>query len=264
MTTWPWILTLTCALLQTLAWLAGWRQLGHESAATYLGIAEMALMLGLLWNGWRIQQRMSATSSPQAKLAARWGLASLTLCSLGDLINRNFWQRSYTYDVVIEHSYLADSVWCFLPGYLIWVCLAWRVSTPAVSTKNKLAMLAVAGLTGLGSWYNLHLHGTNAYILGMTSAYSLVITAMVPAGIWLLMAFGWRAKHVAMGAVLAALADALIAQFWLFGNGHYPGIAHLNFVVYMTSQALIQQLPGVITNAPVQTKPMINSPVHQD
>jgi len=213
----------------------------------YLGIAEMALMLALLYNGWRIRQHVCAsTADAPAVRAANWGLVSLGLCVLGDLVNRNFGGQRYAYDQVIEHSYLADSVWFFLPGYLLWVALAWQTSAPRVSLRIRWVTLLLAGFAGLISWGMLVLPGTHAYIMWITGAYSLVITAMAAAGGWLAMAHGRAVWPVAVGAVLAAVADALIAQFWLFGHGHYPGIAHLNFVVYFASQALLQQLPLVL------------------
>lgn len=227
-------------------------------------MTEMVLMLLLVLHGWRIHRRVTATANaPMAKIAARWSLVSLMLCVLGDLVNRNFLQHTFAYDTTIEHSYLADSVWCFLPGYLLWVCLAWQASTPAVGPTLKFTTLTLAGAAGLVSWYALLLPGTHAYILGMTGAYSLVVTAMVPAGVWLLLSLGHCAWHVASGAILATIADALIAQFWLFGHGHYPDIAHLNFVVYFASQALIQQLPLVLMRSEqVGIGSEINAPGH--
>lgn len=258
MTRWPLFLVVLCTLLQIAAWQAGWRSDGHETAARLLGMAEMVLMLGLLAHGWSVHQRvaksphasmalLAAQVSPQ--MAARWGLTSLALCTLGDLINRNFDGKTFAYDTIIEHSYLADSVWCFLPGYLVWVGLAWRVSSPSVSVFTKCITGLAAGLAGLASWHALVPVGAHPYTLTLTGAYSVVITAMVAAAAWLHWRFGWRAWPVVAGAVLATLADALIAQFWLFGNGYYPGIAHLNFVVYFASQSLLQQLPLVMSQA---------------
>lgn len=244
----PVALVLGCCLLQVVAWQAGWRQGDIEQAAMYLGMAEMAFMLFLLLNGWRIQQHMQAVhAGAMATQTARWGLVSLALCTLGDLVNRNFGQQYFAYDQVIEHSYLADSVWFFLPGYLVWVVLAWKVAATRVNWRIRLLTLLLAAMAGLTSWYTLVLPGTSAYVMGITGAYSLVITAMAAAGGWMLMANGRVAWLVATGAVSATVADALIAQFWLFGHGHYPGIAHLNFALYFASQALLQQLPWALT-----------------
>lgn len=242
------MLVLVCTLLQCVGWLTGWRAVGQPLWAMYaMGMAEMTLMLALLFNGWCIWQRSRLElTSPLGLQAARWGFMSLLLCVLGDWVNRNFGQQYFAHDLVIEHSYLADSVWFFLPGYLLWVCLAWKVCTPAVSLNTKRLSLLLACVVGLCSWFVLVKPGTHPYTQSLTGTYSLVITAMVPAGIWLLLAFGRRAWPVATGAFLATAADALIAQFWLFGEGHYPGIAHLNFVVYFVSQALLQQLPRML------------------
>ena len=46
--------------------------------------------------------------------------------------------------------------------------------------------------------------------------------------------------------MLAMIADALIGKFWIFGangQGYFPLISHLNWIIYFGSQALIQQLP---------------------
>ena len=73
---------------------------------------------------------------------------------------------------------------------------------------------------------------------------------MVPAGIWIWLAFGKSGREVGFGSALATAADALIGQFWLFSKGYYyPGVAHLNFAMYFCSQAMIQQLPVVHHNS---------------
>lgn len=237
-------LTLVCTLLQQAAWLKGWRLADQPGAADMLGLAEMGLMLALLYNGWRIRQ--SVLNTPNARQAATWSLASLALCVLGDLVNRNFQHQAFAHDAVVEHSYLVNSVWFFLPGYLLWLVLAWRVTDGRVSARTHALSLLATCLGGLISFGALVLPGVSGYTAWVTGAYSPVITSMLAAALWLWLAFGRRAAWVCIGAVLAAVADALIAQFWLYGQGHYPGVAHLNFVVYFASQALIQQLALVL------------------
>lgn len=155
----------------------------------------------------------------------------------------------FSYDKVVEHSYLADSVWCFAPGYGAFVFAAWKATRAECLQKGwvneQWLMLAPVGVIGAFAFRAMVPEGVSYYVWAMTGTYSVLIALMVPAGIWIEVAFGKAGRAVAIGAAMATLADALIGHFWLFGKGYYPDVAYLNFVVYFTSQALIQQLPLV-------------------
>lgn len=244
----PAALVVLVALLQLSAWTGLFPVTTGSHNKILLGIAEMLLIAALVWNGWRIRQHVSRLSLPAERLTrlktvATLTLASLAICSLGDLVNRNFSQTFFTHDNIIEHSYLADSVWFFFPGYALFVLTAWFVTRDRVASWLRTASLVVAAGAGLASFAGLVLPGTSPYVTIMTGSYAALISLMVPVALWLVMAFGRRVWPVALGAVLATAADTLIGQFWLFGDGFYPGVAYLNLVIYFLSQALLQQLP---------------------
>ena len=78
----------------------------------------------------------------------------------------------------------------------------------------------------------------------MTGTYAMLIPLMLLAAVVLLRAYGWqRMKWVAIGAALATVADARIGNFWIYGEGYYPQIRAINWIIYFLSQALIHRLP---------------------
>ena len=243
----PALLALAIVAVQLLAWHLG---IVEGTAKWAMAGIEMAALLALLWNGWRIRRYVAGqgASAIQQRVATLvfWSLA---ICTLGDLVNRNLPPRYFSYDSVIEHSYLADSVWFFFPGYALFIAAAWLASRDRVAAIWRIPALVVVALAGLFSFFDLVLPDTATYIRIMTGAYTMLISMMVPAGLWILLAFGKRSWPVALGAVLATVADALIGHFWLFGSGWYPAIAYINFIVYFLSQALIQQLPLIMLPA---------------
>jgi hypothetical protein len=249
-----WIFPAALVIVSTLLQLpALW--LHQQSVATlqgqaWFGLLEMLLITALILNGWRIRHWLfSANASPLVLTVATFCLLSLLVCGLGDLVNRNFPQAFYQYDSVIEHSYLADSVWFFLPGYSLFIRAAW-LATPSISRPVKTATACLAALLGLMSFLGMVLEDTSSYVRLITGAYSMLITAMVAAGLWIALRYKSRVGlMVALGAALAALADAVIGQFWLYGSGYYPQVSHVNWIVYFLSQAMIQQLPLVVHTA---------------
>lgn len=222
-----------------------------------LELLEMALMFGLLVNAWQIRAWVKIKGSfvAQRSSTADLTLLSLLLCCGGDLVNRNLHHSFYAYDNVIEHSYLVGSVWFFLPGYGLFIYTVWTVC------KNSLSAFAISFL----KWPLLTLTGgigtltyakmvyalpvtPSWYVLAVTGVYSVVITLMIPAAVWIYCAFGSLGRYVAIGAILATIADVVIGQFWLFAvpsAGFYPEIASVNWILYFLSQALIQQIPLV-------------------
>jgi len=74
-------------------------------------------------------------------------------------------------------------------------------------------------------------------------AYSSIITLTGITAWWILRALGWRhAIGVALGAILATVADAIIGHFWIVQDTAYPTVRYLNWVIYFASQAMIQPL----------------------
>jgi len=241
------MLTRLVAFVEVTAWL----ELSPFSLSlrkAFFSTGEMVLIMALLWNGWGVRAWLKENvRQPKGKdgvvlRVANYTFASLALCSLGDLINRNYMNLSYSYDGVVEHSYLADSVWFFFPGYALFIYAAWE-ATPQCRSFLTLVLASVAGAVSFGT---MVYPGTSPYVFVLTGSYSMLITGMVPVGLWVYRRKLPGGNYVALGAVLATIADAIIGQFWLYcpkESQWYPGVAYLNFVIYFFSQALIQQLP---------------------
>lgn len=241
----PIALLALCVGVQALAWSGVWPALPGKTGRLAFGITEMLLMAALLVNGVRIRQWLGAQAalSDRSRLSATWVPIALAICVLGDAVNRNFSGRFFSYDSIIEHSYLADSVWFFFPGYGLFIAVVWWTTRGRVSTAWRWLPLLITSAAGIATFVRLLPEGVSPYIQLMTGSYTVLISTMMAAAIWMLKAEGGALRWVALGAVLATVADALIGEFWLFRPGHYPGIAHLNFVVYFASQALIQAYP---------------------
>ena len=218
---------------------------------TIYGSIEMLLIVLLLFNGWHIWRVLEKKYADQSD-DHTWivGIAklcclSLALCVMGDLINRNYFGLYYQYGSNVEHTYLADSVWFFLPGYSCFIYAAYLVgrhNNVSLFFMGFTALLFVG--TGIISFVTMYKDGAGAYVATMTGMYAALIPVMCATALWLLKSYGWQAmKWVAIGAVLATVADALIGNFWLYGDGYFPAIAYINYIVYFSSQALIQQLP---------------------
>lgn len=250
----PLLLVCLVLLMQWSAWDGQWLLVFDTLNRGAFAVAEMLLIGLLVWNGWRIRRSVATASAghPHARRMNNIALlcfVALAVCSLGDAVNRNFTGLHFAYDEVIRHSYLADSVWFFFPGYLLFLVAGWRATRQRVASHWFAPLLILAGVSGAISFSTLVLPGTSGYVKAMTAPYTMLISMMVPVGWWCWLAFGRKGIGIAAGAVLATLADALIGSFWLYGDGYYPGIAHLNFVVYFLSQALLQRLPLVYADS---------------
>lgn len=237
------ILVLLSTLLQGIVLAAVWAPL---SAADWLifGALEMLLMVGLLANGGLIMASVSGDAR-RSNLAG-WCFLGLVLCTLGDLVNRNFGGQYYAHGPLIEHSYLVDSVWFFLPGYAVLIYASWRAVRGHIQPKHAIAVTVGFAALGVASYVAMVPAGVGAYVLTLTGSYAVLITLCCASAVWLLMAFGRGAWPVALGFALATVADALIGQFWLFGDGNYPTIRYANWIIYFASQALVQQLPFTV------------------
>jgi hypothetical protein len=238
----PWLLCVLVVLLQLGCWFAG---VAGGPAKVPLAALEMLLLAGLLWNGWRIRcwvKQASGTSRRPQQVADLTWLA-LLVCLFGDAVNRNVPERFYRYDDVIQHSYLADSVWFFLPGYTLLIAAIWLATAGSVRPLWRFLSLILAAAGGGFAFSQVLLPGTADYITWLTGAYAVIIALLLPCAAWIWLAFGTQGLWVAIGAALATVADTMIGQFWLYGSGYYPAIAYANFIVYFVSQALVQQLP---------------------
>lgn len=55
-----------------------------------------------------------------------------------------------------------------------------------------------------------------------------------------------------VGLVLASVADVVIGSFWIYGNegqGFFPLVSDLNWMIYIGSQCLVLHLPRVTVRA---------------
>ena len=218
---------LAIAASQVIAWLGGVLAVNGPLSAWAFPwkVFELCMMTALIVNGLRIRHWLS--SQPRAALdVSNLTLSSLVLCVLGDVINRNFPNQFYAHDKSIEHSYLADSVWFFFPGYGLFVVAAWRASGHRLGGWTGLRLLPIAAMVGIMSFLDLAAltPGISTYVWLLTGAYTILISLMVPAGVWIFFAFHRTpaAALVSAGAILATVADAMIGHFWIFRHGQEP------------------------------------------
>lgn len=240
------VLVLLSTLLQGLALLGVLPVEDGSAGKFWLGTAEMALVMALLVNAWLIR-RWSIASGQDGLVqsTALLMVLSLALCVGGDFINRNYFGVYHAHGSRVRHSYLADSVWFFAPGYGLFLWATIRVALAKGVRKGFIATCAlVAGGLGAASFIDLYTPAAGSYLSAMTGGYAVFISIVGVSSLWLVKALGWRIAYpVAVGAVMATLADALIGNFWIYRDGYYPAISQVNWILYFASQALIQQLP---------------------
>ena len=246
------LLVLASVLLQSLALLGLLPIEDGSQGKFWFGNAEMFLIIALLANGWFIRRwAMQSGQNPLVQSTATLCVLSLALCVGGDFINRNYFGIYHGHGSSVRHSYLADSVWFFAPGYGLFLLATIRVALAKGVSKGFIAICAlIAGALGALSFVDLYQPTAGAYVSSMTGGYAVFISIIGVSSLWLVKALGWRAAYpVAIGAVMATIADALIGNFWLYREGFYPTISHVNWILYFASQALVQQLPLQVSQA---------------
>lgn len=212
----------------------------------WFGNLEMLLIIALLGNGWMIRRWVVRSGQDDlVKTTAMLCVLSLALCVGGDFINRNYFGVYHANGSSVRHSYLADSVWFFAPGYGVFLWATIRVALAHGVSKGFVALCAgVAGGLGALTFTDLYTAEAGAYVSAMTGGYAVFISIVGVSAVWLVKALGWRLAYpVAIGAVMATVADALIGNFWIYREGYYPAISQVNWILYFASQALVQQLP---------------------
>lgn len=245
------------ALVDAVGSLLGyWSVTGSER--TGLLLLESAVLAGLLLNSiaitrWVFQQ----TKNSHYRRVACFSLGSLLLCIGGDIVNFNLPELFYRHGGIVKHDYLADSVWFFSPGYLLLVAAVVQIALRrGVKTLTVVAVLAAALLVSIASFLSMHLAGTGSYVTAFTALHAAVITMVGFSGVLLVIAFdGFKAPLsiwlIAVGLVLASVADALIGNLWIYGNngmGHFPDIRYVNWFIYIGSQAIVIHLPQIYLN----------------
>lgn len=185
--------------------------------------------------------------------------AALMLCTVGDVINFNLSQHYHRYATLIKHDYLIDSILFFAPGYslLFLACVLAYKRQQAISQLKSVLFMVVVLVISATSLATMYLDGAGIPILAMTGVYSVVVTAVALMGLMLVIAYGgFHAPKpimwVSLGLFLAALADAIIGAFWIYGNqgqGFYPQVRYINWFIYISSQCLVIHLAKVVALA---------------
>lgn len=185
--------------------------------------------------------------------------AALMLCTVGDVINFNLSQHYHRYATLIKHDYLIDSILFFAPGYslLFLACVLAYKRQQAISQLKSILFMVVVLVISATSLATMYLDGAGIPILAMTGVYSVVVTAVALMGLMLVIAYGgFHAPKpimwVSLGLFLAALADAIIGAFWIYGNqgqGFYPQVRYINWFIYISSQCLVIHLAKVVALA---------------
>jgi hypothetical protein len=161
--------------------LLGWWSVEGPAAERVAVFAASGLtLLLLLANGLHIRRAVLAQAVwPWQRVVANLGLLSLLLCTAGDLVNFNLPQTFHRHGGVVRHDYLADSVWCFAPGYLALLAAVLVVARQrGLPVRTMGLVIGAACVSGLLSFAGMHLPGTGAAVTGLTGVYSMVITAV--------------------------------------------------------------------------------------
>lgn len=234
--------------------LLGLWSVSSGSRLTILGL-EALMLLALLANSYALLRWVRIKSNVYIYHRVAWlGFASLAFCICGDLVNFNISETYYRHGSVVKHDYLADSVTFFAPGYLLLLIAVCFVSFHrGVGVKVIAGFLTLGALLGAVSFASMHLPGTGMRVSTITGAYAMLITALGASGFLLLLAYGGlRAPLgvwlVSAGVLLAAVADGVIGQFWIYGNGgegYYPAVRYVNWFIYVGSQSLVIHLARV-------------------
>lgn len=247
------ILLWLLALLQSVMAMVGIVSVSPISNEGVLfGIIELMTMALLILNAIAIMRFIAKQNCATAYHFSKICLYSLLFCAIGDIVNRNFPQLFYQYDEVVKHSYLADSVIFFFPGYLMLIIAIAHLALKKGLSKRLIAVTTVlAAMVALVTYRDMHLTATSHILTIITVSYSVLVSILAISAIWLIKSLSQhnvpaRIWCAAIGLVLAMIADAIIGKFWIFGNqgqGYFPLVSHINWIIYFASQALIQQLP---------------------
>ncbi|KAF7781355.1 hypothetical protein PRUB_b0545 [Pseudoalteromonas rubra] len=256
------VLIIALAMLDLIFTLLGvWSVVG-ETRNWVLSFEALTLIL-LLCNCLIIRQVINQHQYAHSyRLVANLVVFSLLFCLAGDIVNFNLAQHYFQHGAVIKHDYLADSVWFFMPGYLLLFLACWcLLGYSGTQVVYFIIAMLITSLLALFSYLNMHLPGSGWYVTLLTGGYALVIAQAALLGLCLLISSRIAKTQrtiLALGMILATVADALIGQFWLFGNegqGYYPQIRAINWAIYITSQAIVIHLPLVaITQAQTSSR----------
>ncbi|KZN43829.1 hypothetical protein [Pseudoalteromonas luteoviolacea] len=119
-----------------------------------------------------------------------------------------------------------------------------------VSRQEVIGVVSTVSIVTLFSYLQMRLPDNGAYVSILVGFYAVLVAQCASVALVLLLkatklSLLKRYYLPVIGLLLATLADALIGQFWLFGNqgqGYFPLIRTINWFVYISSSLLIIQL----------------------
>ena len=233
-----------------------WSDSGVEGSVTLAvkGLVLLGLiLLSLSIKNWVYQTTPNSTYRKVAWLSS----LSLMLCVGGDIINTNFPHTFYRYEGVVKHDYLAESIFFFGPGYLLLLVNGVVVAIDSGMRSQVIYVSILVGvLLGGASLLLMHLPDTGVFVTAMTGSYAALIGAIGTFSFVMIHALGGLRSSfgswlVGLGFILACVADAVIGNFWIYGNGgegYYPAVRYINWILYIGSQCLVIQLPYVLVS----------------
>lgn len=217
---------------------------------------ESLILIALLINSLLIKRWVFRNTNNSALIKITWlSFLSLCFCLLGDITNFNLPETFYRYESAIKHDYLADSIYFFLPGYTLLLLAGIRAIELNTRDKHFIRYPVIAGcVVGMISMVMMHLPNTDLFIIISTSIYAMLIGVVGFIGLAFILSCGaLKASKgellVGTGFILAAVADAIIGNFWIYGNqgeGFYPQVRYINWMVYITSQCMVIHLPHLL------------------
>jgi hypothetical protein len=237
-------------LIQCVA-LLGIFPIGADTVGRHVfSTVEMALVVLLLIQGWRIKAWTLRTGQDVlTQNIANLCFYSLVLCGIGDLVNRNYLEQYYQWDSIIKHSYLIMAIWFFFPGYLLIVVAHWQISRHRVSGRFAIITMLVTLAFAVPAFLSNYDPRVSTYASSCIFVYTLLLAVLAGSVLWVIKAYGWATSCiVGIGALLAPVADALIGNFWIYRD-HFPVIEHVNWIIYFTSLAMIQQMPFMLAQS---------------
>lgn len=249
------VLATLSVLLQAVA-LLGVLPIAAQSAGRHVfSTVEMLLVVGLLTQSWQIRQWSRQTGqTEEVQATAKLCFYSLLFCGLGDLVNRNYLEQYYLWDDVIKHSYLVNSILFFFPGYLLVLVATQRLTRSHVTAKEAGIGTAVALIVGTLAFVNDYKAEVHPLSSAAIWIYTLLHVVMAFSTLGLIKTYGWPASAlVVIGILLAPIADVFIGNFWVYRD-YFPTIEHVNWILYFSSLAMIQQLSFLAAKRPKHSR----------
>jgi hypothetical protein len=242
------------ATIESIGGLLGFWSVAGEERLVILSI-EAVVLIALLANCYAIKNWVYHHSTDASHRLLAWmTFFALAFCVCGDVVNFNLPLTYYRYGGIVKHDYLADSVLFFAPGYVLFLVIAcWITLENGLKPKTLFTSIAIAAVVGAMSFFSMHLIGTGGHVTIVTGIYAVLIALVGVSGVVLFVVLHKSTARfcvcfVACGLILAAVADGVIGQFWIYGNngeGFYPTAKYVNWSLYISSQCMLIHLARV-------------------